>query len=287
MMTMTWRSRSALLVGSAIATQLLLAGGARAERRRNSLDDQPAVRHRVLLVKNRFELAPAFESSINADFKHTFAGGVKLEYHVSDMWSIGAAGFFGTGVNTGLTSRILDELPGDAPPPGDPTPSPEEFEQHLNTIPLHGAAYITLTPWYGKLAAFGKAFVAFDFYFSAGVAFAQLKSDCQQSICSDDDPDGMLNADPPVQPDNDPNNDPPLNDGSAVGLYLGGGIHVFMTEWMALDLTFRDYMFSDNPSGLDFNADRRVGDGDKRFLNHLFGGVGISIFFPFDAKRTR
>ena len=78
-----------------------------------------------------------------------------------------------------------------------------------------------------------------------------------------------------------------LNDGSRVGLYVGGGLHVFLNNWIALDLTVRDYLFSDNPSGLDFDADLAVEEEDARFLNHLFMGVGVSLFFPMQAKRTR
>ena len=87
-------------------------------------------------------------------------------------------------------------------------------------------------------------------------------------------------------------NDPPLNDGSRVGLYLGGGIHVFLNDFIALDLTVRDYAFSDNPSGADYNADlfvgtnQTTGDDDNRFLHHIFVGAGISIMFPTTVKRT-
>ena len=243
----------------------------------DDLDDQPPVRHRILLVKNRFEVAPAFEASINADYKHTLAGGLKLEYHFSDLLSVGAVGFLGGGFNTGLTKRVLETLPNTSPD-GNPTPTKVEYRQHLNKIPLHGAAYVTLTPWYGKLAAFGKAFVNFDFYFSGGVAFANLKNTCAIEVC-------VPNQDP-MMPDGDPNNDPGQNDGGRVGLYLGGGIHVFLNNFVALDLTVRDYVFSDNPSGLDANGDLKVDGDDPEFLNHLFMGIGISVFLPLKAKRS-
>lgn len=277
-----------ILTTLAVAAAVSVAPGeAVAERRRNPLDGQPAVRHRVLLVKKRFELVPTFESSLNADYKHTVSGGLKAEYHFSDMLSFGAMGYFGKSFNTGLSNRILGTLE-DTYPTGDPTPTRTEFEEHLNQIPVHGAAYVTWTPWYGKLAAFSKAFVAFDFYFSGGLSFAKLDNDC----CSwmvDDDPldDNMIDIDGNrIDPDPGPNNDDPLNDGSQVGLYFGGGIHVFFTDWIALDLSFRNYWFQDNPSGLDFDGDRAVTEDDDRFLNHLFVGIGVSFFFPTKAVRT-
>ncbi len=275
-----------LALGITAGAAAFSADDAHAQRRRSALEGQPAVRHRLLLVKNRFELTPSFESTINADFRHVVGAGLKLEYHLSDMLSFGVVGFYGTSIDTGLVKRImptLEETSDDATR----EPSMSEFEQHLNEMPIHGAAFVSLTPWYGKLAAFGKAFVNFDFYFQAGVSFASLKSSCDNSICDDDAPGvGNPTADPPVLPDDNPNNDPPLNDGTRIGLYLGGGIHVFLNDFIALDLTVRDYAFSDNPSGADFNANLFVSEEDDRFLHHLFMGAGISILLPMDVKRT-
>jgi outer membrane beta-barrel protein len=273
--------RLAIAALALLSLPLLPSTPAHAQRK-SALEGQPAVRHRLLLVKRRFELTPAFEASVNADFKHTLSGGLKLEFHITDMWSIGAVGFYGKGIDTGLNGRISRDLP-DEVEPGDPTPTQPQWDEHLNTIPIHGAGYITITPWYGKLAAFSKFFVNFDFYFSAGVAYAQLENEC----CSfEEDPAPGGDLDMGILPDNNPNNDPALNDGSRIGGYLGGGIHLFLSNWAALDLTVRDYLFQDNPSGLDFDADLAVSDDDQRFLNHLFIGVGISFFLPATAKRT-
>ena len=276
-----------VLVGSAAVAS------AEEDRRRSPLEGQPAVRHRLLLVKNRFEITPSFESTINADFRHIVGGGLKIEYHLSDMLSFGAVGIFGTALDTGLVKKIMPTLE-DSVDDMTREPSKEEFESRLNTMPLHGAAYVSLTPWYGKLAAFGKAFVNFDFYFQAGVSFAQLESNCPDTICDDEFPGQTDTSDPenPVPPDLNPNNDPPLNDGTRIGLYLGGGIHVFLNDFIALDLSVRDYAFSDNPSGADFNADlfvgenQALGEDDNRFMHHLFMGVGVSILLPAKAKRT-
>lgn len=272
----------------AVVGVLSTSGAAHAERRQNTLAGDVAVRHRRLLVKHRLELTPLFESTINADFRHVVGGGAKLEYHLTDMLSIGAVGVGSTALNTKLVDRIVPTLE----PTADPKtrePSQNEFMDRLNTTPLHGAAYASLTPWYGKLAAFSQAYVAFDFYFQAGVAFAQLKSNCPGTICNDKFP-GVSHPDPAggenLPPDNDPNNDPPLNDGNRVGLYLGGGIHVFLNDFLALDMTVRDYAFTDNPSGADFNADLFVSNADNRFLHHLYFGVGVSVMIPFTVKRT-
>lgn len=260
---------------------------AQAQRRTNNLANDVAVRHRRLLVKNRLEFTPLFESTINADFRHIIGGGLKLEYHLSDMWSIGAIGVASTALNTKLVDRIVPTLEPNADP-ATREPSQDEFNLRLNEMPLHGAAYISLTPWYGKLAAFASAFVAFDFYFQAGVSYAQLKSDCPDSVCNDPAPGQTVNEMPP---DLNPNNDDPLNNGSRIGLYIGGGVHVFLNDFIALDLTVRDYAFADNPSGADVSGPMEGPDGavtsdDSRFVHHLFFGAGVSIMFPMKAKRT-
>ena len=280
-----------LLVGAALLGAIGTAQADDGTRRQNGLAKDVAVRHRRLLVSHRFEVTPLFESSIDADFQHTVGGGLKLEYHFGDMFSIGVLGVGSTSLHTSLVDRVLVTLP-DQPSDKSKDPSKTQFLDHLNSIPLHGAAYLSITPWYGKLAAFSSAFVAFDFYFQAGVSFAQLKSDCPTSVCSDTHPGtSVMSGMDSIPADNDPKNDPPLNDGNRVGLYLGGGIHVFLSDFLALDLTVRDYAFSDNPSGADYNADQFVGTSatlgdDNRFLHHLFFGAGLSIMFPTTVKRT-
>lgn len=285
--------RNQLLAKSALAAAAVgllgIAGSdAHAETRVNPLDGQPAVRHRLLLVKDRFEFAPLFESTVNAEYRHIVGGGAKLEYHLSDMFSLGVVGVFSTAIDTNLLTKINATLTENPKDPREPTKT--QFNDHLNSQPLHGAAYVSLTPWYGKLAAFGSAFVNFDFYFQGGLSFAQLNSNCPTNVCNDTHP-GTSIPDPTdpmktIAPDDNPNNDAPLNGGLKVGLYLGGGIHVFLNDYVALDLTVRDYAFSDNPSGADFNADLFVSSADNRFINHLFVGGGLSIMLPTKAKRT-
>ena len=291
------KTHSVLAVMAAFAVSGSVSAPAHAERRQNSLASDVAVRHRRLLVKSRFEFTPLFESTINADFRHILGGGAKLEYHLTDMLSIGVIGVASTSLDTKLVDKIVPTLMTQKAKDGlvmqgmnIREPSQEEFLDRLNTMPFHGAVYASLTPWYGKLAAFGQAYVAFDFYFQAGIAFAQLKSDCPVNICSDQFP-GASHPDPKmpgetIPADLNPNNDPPLNSGGRVGLYLGGGIHVFLNDFLALDLTVRDYAFTDNPSGADFNADLFVSTADNRFLHHLFFGAGISVMLPTAVKRT-
>jgi hypothetical protein len=274
------KTLAALAFGAVCVT---LVPEASAERRLNGLPTDKAVRHRRLLVAKRFELSPLFESTINADFRHIVGGGAKLEYHFGDMFSIGFVGVGSTSLNTGLVDKITPTLLSQSEKKALEAqgmmirePSKEEFEQRLNTMPFHGAAYASLTPWYGKLAAFSQAYVAFD----------------KVNICNDPSPGKPTNVGGMIKPpDLNPNNDDPLNNGTKIGLYIGGGIHVFVNDFIALDFSVRDYAFSDNPSGADVSGpnkgpDQAVDSQDSRFIHHLFFGAGVSIMFPTRVKRT-
>ena len=266
-----------------LAWAALAAGGVASAA---PLSEQPAVRHKVELRKLRFEITPTFEASLAAYFSHTIAGGLKIEYHLTDSLSIGAMGFFGTGFNTGLMDQIVKSL-GDTPVEDTKEPTREQAREHVNTIPLHGGIGLTFTPWFGKMGLFGKGFLSYDIYFSGGFGFAQTKNkfkgDDDATICELD----CENPDVTRRRSTDPRNDGPHNAGFNPGVQFGGGLHLYFGKFAALDLSLRNYMFTDNPSGLDFNADRAVTDADRRFLSHLFVGLGVAFFLPTNPRISR
>src|ERR1700759_2308132 len=94
----------------AVVGVLAVSGAAHAERRQSGLATDVAVRHRRLLVKKRFELAPLFESTINADFRHIIGLGAKLEYHLSDKLSVGVIGVGSGSLDTKLVDKIRPTL---------------------------------------------------------------------------------------------------------------------------------------------------------------------------------
>jgi outer membrane beta-barrel protein len=276
MRTLTFTSAAVAALGLSLAPSL-------AHARKSPLAGAPDVRDKYELRLARFEATPTFEATLSADYKNTYSGGLKLEYHLSDSLSIGGLIFFGASVDSSLAGSITDSLP-NMTTPGDPTPTKDQFNDHLNTMPLHGGLGATFTPWFGKLALFGKSYLAFDLYLSGGFGFASLSSPTSGDACQRKG-DGN---DPITGKElfTDPRNDDPCNSGFRPGVQFGAGLHVFFNRWIALDLSFRNYMFKDNPSGQDFNADGYVDSSDPRFLSHLMFGVGVSFFLPPKAKIT-
>jgi outer membrane beta-barrel protein len=265
-----------------------------ASARKSPLAGQPMVRHKYEYRTSRIELVPLFEGSVGAQYQHTLSGGLKAEFHLTDSLSFGGSVLFGTSISTGL----YDEIHGTLPEPGAPfpTPSTDVADDHINRIPLHGSAHVTFTPTFGKMSLFGKAFVAYDIYFFGGLAFAKTENSFggndDEVVCDVNNPEeGVLCNEPPMEgvpnPADDPRNDGPHNAGFNMGIAFGGGLHVFINKWIAIDLSLRNYMFSDNPSGLDNNFDRRVDDADRSFMSHLFVGVGVSLYLPPRVKISR
>ena len=268
---------------SLVLLSSVLAGSALA--RKGPLEGAPAVRHKIELRDKRFEVVPTFEISVAHDYKNIYSPGVRAEFHLTDSISFGGSIMYGVPTDSGLTNQIERTLE-ESPDPTDPTPSRSQFKNHLNEMTWHGGGHVTLTPWFGKLALFSKAYMNFDIYFRGGIGFAQMTNnwdfadervkDVMTGECAGDAtlPQCFTN----------PNNDGPQNSGFRAGLLLGGGLHVFINNFMAADLGMHSYLFKDNPSGLDFDGDRDVDDDDGRFLSHLFFGIGISMYLPAKAK---
>jgi outer membrane beta-barrel protein len=263
-----------------------------ASARKSPLAGQPAVRHKYEYRASRIEVTPTFEGSVGAQYQHTLSGGVLIEYHLSDSLSIGGSALFGANIRTGLYDEIRSSLPTD---PSTPLPQPTQTvaDAHVNKMPVHGSIHATFTPTFGKMAFFGKSFIAYDIYFFGGFGFAQTTNSFgDQGVpnASDDTTTCEVRCDDPdpeARRSTDPRNDGPHNAGFNPGIAFGGGLHIYFNRWVALDLSLRNYMFSDNPSGLDFDHDLDVDSGDRRFMSHLFVGVGVSLFLPPKAKISR
>ena len=264
--------------------------------RPNTLEDQPVVRHKAELRDKRFELSPTVEISVASDYITTVSFGAKAEYHLTDSLSLGGGFFFGSAVKTSLADKVEATLPASEPPmpteaqKDDPQPTQSQFNQHLNTMPQHGALYATFTPWFGKMAAFGKAFVNFDVYTRGGLSFASLRNTSANDKCAPVK-DYVSMAELKLEPDkvtyDQAKNDCPHNAGTQAGMLLGAGIHVYINKWIAADISVSDYLFADNPSGFDATHDGKVDENDRRFMNHLFFGVGVSMFLPSKSNTSR
>jgi outer membrane beta-barrel protein len=272
-------------LGVALATLFVLGGIAQAAEYRNPLEGQPAIRRRIELRKNRFELTPGFMFSFNQDFRQFLGGSLTLHYHITDWLGIAVQGAYGINYDTGLTQRISDALPAPASSNG-LQPSRNQFRDHLGDIRYVFSGFISITPFSGRLSFFGSGSLRYDFYAIVGVGALILTNRWTPNSAAPNDPANDSSAD---CASGDPNRCNPNNDGLALGLMAGGGAHLFFTQWLGLNLEIRDYIVSTNPGGFDVNGDPRrlINNNDKSFTNNLFVTVGLSFLFPPKARISR
>jgi len=278
--------KSALLVFGFV---LLVTSTALAQRQ-NPLEGQPAVRRRLLLRDNRFELGPQFGFAINRPFYHAILLGVKAEYHFSDWIAVGAT--FGYAPNplnikTGLTDNILGQLP-DTYDPSTATqlvPSKAMAENPMLRLNMLLGAQASITPFFGKMALFSKLFLNYDFYGFLGFGAAMYSDKC--GSCSYVDGTGTtIDYSNPTA-------------GFKPGLTFGAGLHFFFNNWVALNAEIRDTAIPGvNLSGRDINWDpQRAPDGtllppritgdDKQWDHILTVLVGCSFYLPTTVQISR
>lgn len=274
-----------------LLTVLLVAGlssSALAERR-NPLAGAPAIRHKVELRKLRFEVTPQFITSTNQDYRNAFGPGINLQFHITDWLGVGVAGNYTFNSNTPLEDRVRGQLPDERTGatytyPG-PQPTLQIHDQHVLNVSALASAYVSITPWAGKFALFSAAFASYDFFVNAGVGFVYYTqngccSHIEQHPTADDQAKGLNFSDPNTQ-------DGKIFAGLKVGGMIGVGVHIFFTEWMALQLELRDYIVKANPGGLDTNGDRVLNSDDEGPQNNIFFGAGLSFMLPPRAKISK
>ncbi len=276
--------KTTLLKVTTVLAFLLVANTALAERR-SPLEGQPAVRHRHELRDSRFEIGPSFGFSVNRSLRQSITFGLKLAYHISDWFSVGADFGYGIGLDTGLTSELEHQYSdgSTANRPSCPTAGCGwgQLKERFSDVQLSGDLRFAFTPLSGKLAIFSKLFISYDFYAFAGLGLAILKNDFETT---DKDHDGV-------------------SSGFRAGPAWGFGMHMFFTKFFSLGIEIKDLIYLDNETGDDHT--RGLGDTelsewtqtgetkvvvnseDSKFLQHWYVGINFTFLLPFQAVVSR
>lgn len=289
------RRLSTLSLGLIVLAGVLVAPAARADsqgdRKKNPLDGQPAVRHKLELRRLRFEVTPQLMVSMNQDFRHFLGGGLVLVFHINDWIGIGVQAAGGGGLDTGLTGALNNQLVSERSGMAAVKyqPSREQFNAHLASMNLVGSLYAMVTPFSGKLAIFGNGYARYDLSILLGVGMMNLTNSwgsytptgtfggtntkLADNICTDAKRD-----------DNDPNRCDPKNAGIKVSGMWGLGLHLFFNEWLGLNLEVRGFVASTNYGGLDINGDRALDGKDATITNNMFASAGLTFLLPIHAR---
>jgi len=278
------------LLSTAIALMILLISvSVYAQERKSILDDQPAVRRRVMYLPTRFEVTPQVGFTYLQDFKHAFLVGVRAEFHALEWLSFGV--FFDYAVvnwHTGLTQEIESTLPTtlNTNTLVDPSPSKAVMTEALDTLMFKAGVYVAYTPWFGKLSLFGKLFAKFDLHILAGAGFVMLKkgdfaTSNYDSTCADT-----------TRLCFDRRSD---NGGIKIGPLFGFGLRFWALRWLAVSFTFHSIIIKRNSAGFDRTGDTDpahpnvliIDKKDENWENLMSFSMGVSFFFPMNAPRSK
>jgi outer membrane beta-barrel protein len=263
------KTRIALL---SLFSTFVVAGTASAQSKFTKLGEEPAIRHKVELRDNRWEIVPEGAGSLNSPLRQHVMGGLRFRYHLSDAFAVGITGFGGITFPTKNFTGIIQVQDRDADGNAD-LPNGEsdlkanndnaDFDplRRVRAVKFGGSVDGELTPIYGKLGIFGKYFVRYDLSLVLGMGVVQTAG-----ILAEVDDAGGAGVDARFIP----------------SPHVGVGSRLFVNDFIALNLEFRDTLVLDNFDG------GLINDVPATTLNNFVTGtLGASIFFPTTAKISK
>ena len=244
----------ALLLGVGLPT------AAQAEEERKSpLADAPAVRRRVELRAQRFEIGVGGGATMGQDFYHAVMVNGRLAFHLTDWLALAGWGAFNLTptFKTSFHEKLEMVLPDSRLP--DRTPTKEEATAGMNRIGEAFAVQAEIIPFTGKFGLFSKLFMNYDFYAFGGPGFIDFKAD---NVCDSD-----MQASCAVT-------------GFKIGANFGLGMHLFANDFFALNFELRDILVQNNPAGRDENGDGFANDRDLTWDSNYIVSLNLMFFLP-------
>ncbi len=182
-----------------------------------------------------------------------------------------------------------------------------DFKAGLTELRWQASADLTFTPLAGKLGMFSSIFTEYDLYLFGGLGitawnkrYPNVESTSTiYEIENSTDPNG-------VDPTTGESNYCELADGTTnnecllhpvkadtgirIGPSFGAGLHLFMTDWMSLNLEVQDIMVKQNIVGLNATVEDPlpvVNNSDRVWTHNVSTTLGLTFYLPPRAKRTR
>jgi outer membrane beta-barrel protein len=196
-------------------------------------------------------------------------------------------------VNGGAPCRELAET-------ANPAPLLHDFQAGVTRAQWQASVDAVFTPFSGKLGLFSAIFTEYDIYVFGGLGLmgwqkhypdADSTSDTLQLDTSDPDATTYCQE----QGINEGNSECLLHPvaadtGVKVGGSFGAGVHLFLTDWVALNLEIQDIVTSNNLAGLNTtitDVPPVVNKDDKDIFHNVTMQLGAKFYIPFKAKRTK
>ncbi|MBK8264138.1 MAG: hypothetical protein IPK80_22720 [Nannocystis sp.] len=311
------RTRTLTRLAAPLAAALLLLPTTAEAKRKSPLEGKPVVVRKLELRKLRFTITPVAAISISQPFVHMGYAGAKLDFYIQDWLGVRGGFLYGIvprdaklnnalhtdgGLPEGIPSGT-PENPTAAPvrpvaQKDNPAPLRHDFDSGLTRNQWLASADLVFTPFAGKLGLFSALFTEYDIYLFGGLGVSNwarhypnakstsellgLSEDCRDAA----NPNSSINEEcalHPVKPDT----------GVKIGPSFGGGMHIFMADWISLNLEFQDIMSFNNIAGLNRTTTDILDEGrvtvnrdDANWNHNVTFQLGVKIYLPPKAKRS-
>lgn len=209
----------------------------------------PPIAGQLYRKAGRLEVTPAVELSVNDAFFSKVLLGGKATYHVRDWLAV--TGAFSTGFSSATGSTQICS----PPPLGCHAASEAELQQVPGEIKSKGSLEGGFSPFYGKLNLLAEKVAHFDLSVLAGGDVITYRE---------------------VLPPPDPANPASPATKTSFGFHAGLGSRLFLGEWGALRLEFKDYFY-----GVRLPVRGEPTRRTTKWEQQLSLEMGISFFIPF------
>jgi outer membrane beta-barrel protein len=227
------------------------AGPETEEKPEEGWKDIVVIPRKTVLKGGRVELIPYFSTTLNDNLIQHYALGGEINYFLTDILSVGVSGqyYFKNVLNEEFYTRYHF----------DRVPS-------LNKYLYSFGAHFSYVPVYGKFAILNDRIIHFEGFVSGGFGVSGTE----------------------VIP-RDYQFEPFTNSFSLTFLLPELGGRVFLTRWMAIHFSYRNYLVLDKfepTPRVDEEPEIARQNGESRLITNMMFNMGVSFFFPMNFKYT-
>lgn len=182
-----------------------------------------------------------------------------------------------------------------------PAPLLHDFQAGLTRAQWQASVDAVFTPFSGKLGLFSAAFTNYDIYLFGGLGLVGWNKHTSERSTSErvgfDTNPSSMNYCSTAAGSTNPGAEAecllhPVQDdaGVHIGASFGGGVNLFASNFVSINLEVQDIVTRNNLAGLNTTvADipPLVDKSDKDIFHNVTMQIGATFYIPFKAKRTK
>ena len=212
---------------------------------RRSWEDVVVVPRKAFLKSGRLELFPAAGFSLNDVLIRHYALGAQLNYYLSDVFSVGLEGQYFIKERTSRESLVGLQY---------------NRVATLNRYLWAGSVNFAYVPAYGKFTLFNNYIIHWDLYVQGGVGLIQTEIIPRRV-------GDMSWKNNQIMPS------------------IGGGTHLFLSNWLTFNLAVKDYIFNDKFEPTDRKPEEAKNTvaqarAQSQLIQNVMLYAGLGLYLP-------